>query len=119
MSILQLPRPTGLRKAIEKSQKVVAEWLKQMGLEMKPSKTKIVHTLEIHDGQVGFDFLGFNIRQYPRGKNQCMHDTHGRPLGFTTTIAPSKESQKRFLPPGFSLAVPVYRMFERRLCDLD
>lgn len=86
------------RKAIEKSQKVVAEWLKQMGLEMKPSKTKIVHTLEIHDGQVGFDFLGFNIRQYPRSTSSCIRiPKTGKPTGFTPSIRPSKASQKRLL----------------------
>jgi RNA-directed DNA polymerase len=30
-----------------------------MGLELKPSKTKITHTLCTHNGNVGFDFLGF------------------------------------------------------------
>ena len=35
------------------------EWLAGMGLRLKPSKTQIVHTLDKHNGQVGFDFLGF------------------------------------------------------------
>ena len=86
------------RHSIEKAQKIAAEWLKQMGLEMKPSKTKIVHTLEEHDGQVGFDFLGFNIRQYPRSESSCIRmPKTGRPTGFTPSIRPSKESQKRLL----------------------
>ncbi|MCC3570110.1 MAG: reverse transcriptase N-terminal domain-containing protein, partial [Microcoleus sp. PH2017_31_RDM_U_A] len=37
------------------------EWLKNMGLELKPSKTRICHTSE------GFNFLGFNVRQYKVG----------------------------------------------------
>lgn len=86
------------RKAIEKAQKVAAEWLKQMGLEMKPSKTRIVHTLEKHDGEVGFDFLGFNIRQYPRSESSCIRiPKTGKPTGFTPSIRPSNESQKRLL----------------------
>ncbi|WP_293090209.1 group II intron maturase-specific domain-containing protein [Moorena sp. SIO3H5] len=48
-----------------------------MGLKLKPSKTKITHT------SVGFDFLGFNIRQYQAGKNQSKQ-------GFKTIIKPSK-----------------------------
>jgi RNA-directed DNA polymerase len=86
------------RKVIEKAQEVIADWLKHMGLEMKPSKTRIVHTLEKHDGQVGFDFLGFNIRQYPRSLSSCIRiPKTGKPVGFTPSIRPSKESQKRLL----------------------
>jgi len=86
------------RYSIEKARKIASEWLKQMGLEMKPSKTRIVHTLEEHDGYVGFDFLGFNIRQYPRSESSCIRiPKTGRPTGFTPSIRPSKESQKRLL----------------------
>ncbi len=68
-----------------------------MGLELKPSKTRITHTLEPVDGQVGFDFLGFHFRQFHRGKTRCIRSTCGLPVGFTTTVRPSAESQKRFL----------------------
>ena len=65
---------------------------------MKPSKTKIVHTLEKYEGQVGFDFLGFNVRQYPRSESSCIRiPATGKPTGFTPSIRPSKESQKRLL----------------------
>ena len=73
------------------------EWLKDMGLELKPSKTRITHTLDPVDGQVGFDFLGFHFRQYRRGKNRCIRSTRGVPVGFTTTVKASAESQRRFL----------------------
>jgi RNA-directed DNA polymerase len=75
-------------------QRVVA-WLKELGLEMKPSKTRITHTLEAYEGNWGFDFLGFNVRQYRVGKYRTGKDTHGRPLGFKTLIKPSQEAQKR------------------------
>jgi len=71
------------------------EWLKIMGLELKPSKTKICHTSE------GFDFLGFNVRQYPAGAYRAA--TVARPgkeaqnLGFNTLIKPTKEAVKRHL----------------------
>lgn len=49
--------------------KVVAEeWLAEMGLRLKPSKTRITHTLEEYEGNVGFDFLGFHVQQYRVGK---------------------------------------------------
>jgi RNA-directed DNA polymerase len=84
-------------EALKQAKEIAAEWLKGMGLEMKPNKTRITHTLWEVDGNVGFDFLGFNFRQYPRGKAHCIKDTHGKPVGFTISVRPSKESQRRFL----------------------
>ena len=79
-------------KVIQKCQEALTQWLKPMGLELKPSKTRICHSLEqFNEEQAGFDFLGFNIRQYPRGKTRSMKDGHGKLLGFTLTIKPSKE----------------------------
>ncbi|MGI2909490.1 group II intron reverse transcriptase/maturase [Tolypothrix sp. VBCCA 56010] len=78
---------------VQQSQQIVAEWLKGMGLELKPSKTRISHTLHKYEGNVGFDFLGFNIRQHPVGKYQTGRVT-GKPLGFKTIITPSKEKLK-------------------------
>jgi RNA-directed DNA polymerase len=83
-------------EALKRAKQIAEDWLKGIGLELKSSKTRITHTLKEIDGSAGFNFLGFNIRQYPRGKNKCMRDTHSRPLGFTIMITPSKESQKRF-----------------------
>jgi len=83
--------------ALKQAEQVAAEWLKGMGLEMKPSKTRITHTLWEVEGNVGFDFLGFNFRQYPRGKNRCMKNTNGEPVGFSTSVRPSSKSQKQFL----------------------
>jgi len=71
------------------------EWLAEMGLRLKPSKTRIVHTLETYEGQVGFDFLGFNVRQYRVGKNRLSTYT-GKP-GFKTLIKPSRTAIKRHL----------------------
>jgi len=83
--------------AIKHAQQVAAEWLKGMGLEMKPSKTRITHTMKEIDGNAGFEFLGFHIRQYPRGKCTCIYTRYGEPTGFTASIRPSKTSQKRLL----------------------
>jgi RNA-directed DNA polymerase len=71
-----------------------SEWLKVMGLELKPSKTRVCHTSE------GFDFLGFNIRQYPVGAYRAAKiGVHGKTinLGFKTLIKPTKEAVKRHL----------------------
>ncbi|NEO82450.1 group II intron reverse transcriptase/maturase [Moorena sp. SIO4G3] len=69
------------KTVVEESQAIISEWLKGIGLELKPSKTKITHTLE------GFDFLGFNVRQYKVGK-------HHSKRGFKTLIKPSKSKVK-------------------------
>ena len=70
---------------------VVADWLKAMSLELSPRKTRISHTLTPYDGNVGFDFLGFNLRQYSVGKHQSGADRYGTKRGFKTIIKPSKK----------------------------
>ena len=75
---------------------LIAQWLEQVGLEIKPSKTRICHTLK--DVKVngkmeeaGFDFLGFNIRSYPTGKHHSAKTGWKKNLGFKTLIKPSKK----------------------------
>jgi RNA-directed DNA polymerase len=77
---------------IEQVKETVSEWLAGMGLELKPSKTRIVHTLHEHDGRVGFDFLGFQVRQFRVGKHRSGKKSYPpyAPLGFKTIIQPSK-----------------------------
>ena len=73
----------------------IARWLEQVGLELKPSKTRITHTLQAYEGNVGFDFLCFTIRQFAVGKNRSGFDNKKQPLGFKTLIRPSTERVKR------------------------
>ena len=56
---------------------ILKDWLKERGLELSSEKTKIRHLSD------GFDFLGFNIRQY-RSRNTR--------TGWKLLIKPSKES---------------------------
>ncbi|MDJ0745051.1 MAG: group II intron reverse transcriptase/maturase [Xenococcaceae cyanobacterium MO_167.B27] len=70
-------------------------WLNDMGLELKPSKTRIAHTLNHYKREEpGFDFLGFNVKQYKTGKYTCGKSRKGL-LGFKTIITPSKKAQKQ------------------------
>ena len=74
---------------------LISEWLTDIGLELKPSKTRIAHTLKpelSEDGVAGFNFLGFNIRQFPAGKYVSARNRYKGALGFRTIITPSKES---------------------------
>jgi len=79
-----------------KAQHIIATWLQGIGLELKPSKTRLSHTLKAYQGNVGFDFLGFTIRQFPVGKTHT-GTYKGRPLGSKTLIKPSKEGVQRHL----------------------
>jgi RNA-directed DNA polymerase len=83
-------------QTLQKAAEAVKKHLAGMGLELKPGKTKWTHTLTPYQDEVGFNFLGFHVRQYPVGKNQTGKDTHGRKLGFKTLIAPSKEAVNQF-----------------------
>ncbi|MBD2482331.1 group II intron reverse transcriptase/maturase [Planktothrix sp. FACHB-1365] len=82
-------------EVILKCKEMIAEWLKELGLELKESKTRICHTLkELEDNNPGFDFLGFNIRQFDAGKYRTAHDRYGNELGIKTIITPSKGKVK-------------------------
>ena len=84
-------------KVIKECQEILKQWLAEMGLELKPSKTRISHTLETYDDYVGFDFLGFNIRQYQVGKHHGAKSSKGVKLGFKTLIKPRAEKVKSHL----------------------
>jgi len=80
---------------VQRCQIVIAEWLRDIGLELKPSKTRLCHTLNKHgDNEPGFNFLGFNVRQHPVGKYQSGENSKGKLLGFKTIISPSNEKMK-------------------------
>jgi RNA-directed DNA polymerase len=83
-------------KVVEKATRIAQEWLSGMGLELKPSKTRITHTFTKHEGNVGFNFLGFHVRQFKVGK--CNYRTSGFSrilVDFKAIIKPSKESVAR------------------------
>lgn len=65
----------------EAARKTMPEWLAERGLRLSEEKTRIVHLTE------GFDFLGFNVRQYPA-------PTTSR-TGYKLLITPSKVSVAR------------------------
>jgi RNA-directed DNA polymerase len=81
----------GVRKAWQ----VLEHWLRDIGLELKPSKTRVAHTLTPLQGRTGFDFLGVTVRQYAIGRTHSAKSSQGTPLGFKTLIKPSKEAIKR------------------------
>ena len=68
------------REDAELSVIILNEWMQSRGLTLSDEKTKIVQISE------GFDFLGFNIRQYPVTNTKT---------GWKLLIKPSKKSIQR------------------------
>ena len=52
---------------VEQAKAETQNWLNKIGLELKESKTRLTHTDTLYQGQIGFDFLGFNVRRYEVG----------------------------------------------------
>jgi RNA-directed DNA polymerase len=87
-------------EVILECKQLINQWLAKAGLTLKPEKTRVCHTLnnikiEGETVKAGFDFLGFNIRQYNVGKYRTGTKSNGENLGFKTLIKPSDKSIKR------------------------
>lgn len=73
-------------KVIYKCIEEIGKWLSDIGLELKPSKTRITHTLNDYGVEkAGFNFLGFNVRQFRVGKYNS-GKVKGKTLGFKTAL---------------------------------
>lgn len=79
------------KEVIGKAMEIISEFLEPIGLNLKPEKTQIVHTLNTNEG---FEFLGFNIRQYII-KNGKTDKRTGVKRGYKTLIKPSQKAIKR------------------------
>ncbi len=84
-------------KELQQAVRRVRHWLARMGLHFHAHKTRFTHTLTPYQGQVGFDFLGFGIRQesvekIPTGKSGQEHSPRVK-----TIITPSQEASRRHL----------------------
>lgn len=82
---------------IQTAQAVAIRWLREMGLELNLNKTRISHTLQEYQGNVGFDFLGHTIRQFPSGKTHTgsTGSPYPKKLTFKTLIRPSRKAQQQ------------------------
>lgn len=85
------------KAVVQRCREIISIWLHDIGLKLKPEKTRLTHTFDAElseDGEAGFDFLGHHIQQFRAGKYHCTRDAHGRPLGFITLITPTKKASK-------------------------
>jgi RNA-directed DNA polymerase len=84
-------------KALQQAVRHVARWLATLGLQLNERKTRLTHTLTPHQGQVGFDFLGFSLRQGSLEKQAKGKRDREHALSVKTIITPSQEADKRHL----------------------
>jgi NAD(P)-dependent dehydrogenase (short-subunit alcohol dehydrogenase family) len=84
------PDKSVILEAIEE----IKNFLKPIGLELSEAKCRLTHTLclkesdnktEGFDGQIGFNFLGFTIKQF-KSKHRSAKATTGEILGFKTLV---------------------------------
>lgn len=83
------------KKLVEECRTEVDIWLSSLGLNLKESKTRIAHTRKNRGVNWGFDYLGFNIRQYEVADSASGKDKRGNLLGYKTLIKPTKDAVKR------------------------
>ena len=74
-------------QVIKECTQLIMDWLADMGLRLKLSKTKVTHSLK---WKKGLRFLGLDIRQYSVG----IHQRNKSGLSFKTLIKPDKEKVK-------------------------
>jgi len=86
------------KEELEQATEKITQWLRKMGLVLSSKKTRVTHTLTPVGGNVGFDFLGYTVRQFPVGKTHTGKNTVGKLLGYKTLIAPSQASHQRAHP---------------------
>ena len=85
------------KAVVQRCREIISQWLADIGLQLKPEKTRLSHTLNpefSEDGKAGFDFLGHHIQQYPIGKYRSAKDSLGGILGFKVLITPSQKAIK-------------------------
>ena len=84
-------------EVIRQCKSLIETWLRDIGLELKPEKTRISHSLEKYEGNVGFDFLSFHIQHFHAGKYKSGRSSKRRLLGHKLLIKPSRESIQKHL----------------------
>jgi RNA-directed DNA polymerase len=81
--------------ALHWAQRIIGQFLANLGLELSPTKTRIVHTQLPYNGQpAGFDFLGCEFRTFPVGKTHRWKRAGTEVTGMLI-VRPSKAALKR------------------------
>lgn len=98
------------KPVIEEVQTFIGTWLSKFGLNLSPTKTRVIHTLDSVGGRRGFDFLGCEIRQHAVGRHQKKAYFNG----VHTHIGPSQKAQKRIYSDCATIIEVTLRNKKRR-----
>lgn len=82
------------KNVVLECKELISTWLLSIGLELKPEKTRLAHTVKAElseDGKAGFNFLGFRIQGYKTSKHKSAESSKNEPLGWRALIHPTKE----------------------------
>ena len=82
------------KSVVLECKELISTWLLDIGLELKPEKTRLAHTAEpglSEDGKAGFNFLGFRIQGYKMSKHKGAKNSKGELLGWRVLVHPTKE----------------------------
>jgi RNA-directed DNA polymerase len=70
-------------EVVKECKSLIEKWLSDIGLELKPSKTRIAHTKDkMGEEDSGFQFLGFEIKQFPVGRHKSGKSTNKKTCLF-------------------------------------
>ena len=80
---------------LQQAEKRVRRWLAVLGLQLNAQKTRISHTLIPFQGEAGFDYLGFHLRQEQAEKQLGGRRKQEPAPWLKTIINPSQEAIQR------------------------
>ena len=84
------------KAVVQRCKELISEWSSGIGLELKPEKTRLTHTLNpewSEDGKAGFDFLGHHIQQFPAGDYRSIINRYGTMFRLQNTHHPLPEGE--------------------------
>jgi RNA-directed DNA polymerase len=99
----------------------VRRWLATMGLQLHADKTRITHTLTPYQGQVGFEFLGFHIRQESAEKtppSKRGQDSSPKLKGIAASIL-GKHAAQGYSPRVKTIITPSQEAIKRHLATIE
>ncbi len=108
-------------KELQQAARRVKHWLARMGLHLHADKTHFTHTLTPYQGQVGFDFLGFSIRQEPGENISWGQSGQAYSPGSKTIITPLMRqlAPQESSPRVKTIIVPSQEASKRHLATID
>ena len=84
------------KEVIEELKSITTKFLEPIGLELHPTKTRIMHTFKQYHDPPGLTFLGFEVIQKPIWKKmRTVGGGKESKQAFTTLITPSRESVRK------------------------